>query len=223
VILLAVTGLAREAKIIGREGVRVVVSGADASQLASRLERAIATGARGVISVGIAGALDPALRSGDCVLATGVTDGVSRHLVDSRWLDAMARALVPAARTGLIAGSDLLISDNSEKFRLRARTGALTVDMESHFAVRAARDHKIPFAALRIVADTATSSLPAAARLAVASDGGIRIAAVMRSVLAQPAQIARLISAARASKIAFDELFRCLDLLGTGLACPYLG
>jgi adenosylhomocysteine nucleosidase len=222
VIVLAVTGLASEANIIRREGVGVVVSGADASQLASRLESAIEAGARGVISVGIAGALDPALRSGDCVLATGVTDGVSHHPADLRWLDAMARALVPAA-SGLIAGSNLLVSEMSEKFRLRARTGALTVDMESHFAVRAAVDRRIPFAALRVVADTATSSLPAAARLAVASDGGIRIAAVTRSVLAQPAQIPRLISAARASKIAFDALFRCLDVLGTGLACPYLG
>jgi adenosylhomocysteine nucleosidase len=222
VIVLAVTGLAREAKILRREGVDVVVSGAGGAGLEARLEAAIANGARGIISAGIAGALDPALRSGDCVLGSCVTDGVSEYEADSLWLNVMAAALSKAAR-GPIAGSDSLVADASEKARLRARTGALAADMESHVAARAAGRHRIPFAALRIVADTSTSTLPAAARIAVAPDGGIRFAAVVRSVLGQPGQIPRLIRIARQSQIAFGALFRCLDLLGAGLACPYLG
>jgi hopanoid-associated phosphorylase len=222
VTVLAITGLAREAKIISREGVNVVVSGARADRLAQKLEAAISGGARGIISVGIAGGLDPTLRSGDCVLATRVSDGDAQYPVDQPWLDAMARMIATAVR-GPVAGSSFLFSDTAEKSRIRAQSGALSVDMESHVAARAAEHHRIPFAALRIVADTAGSALPPAALNAVASDGGIRIAAVARSVLAQPAQIPRLIVIARESRLAFGALFRSLDLLGTGLACPYLG
>src|SRR5258708_4568607 len=65
--VIAVTGMAREARIARRAKVAPVIASGDAQLLSSRLEAAIRAGAKGIISFGIAGALAPLLKPGDVV------------------------------------------------------------------------------------------------------------------------------------------------------------
>jgi len=75
VTVLAVTGLNREAAILAGPGVVTLASGGDIATLAARIEAVLTPEIKGIISIGIAGALDPALEVGDAVIATGVCAG----------------------------------------------------------------------------------------------------------------------------------------------------
>lgn len=219
--VIAVMGMHREAQIAERGG-EAVVSGGDNSSLAAKIEAAIARGGRAVISFGICGGLVPALPVGAVVIGSEVVWEGARMPTDARWRNALA-ARLPLAVTGAVAGANAILADGGAKRALYRESGALAVDMESHIAARVAAAHGLPFAILRVVSDTSDYTLPPAALDAIGPDGKPKIANVLRSVLAKPSQIPALIRTARDSERALAELFRCLDLLGPGFLCPYLG
>ena len=156
------------------------------------------------------------------MIATSVVSNAALLPTDERWHDALAERIRHGMRD-TIAGSDAILIDASEKAALFHRTGAVAVDMESHIAARAAAALGLPFAALRVVSDGWRDVLPAAASSAIGPDGEVRTGAVLRSVVRNPSQIPDLIRTARNSSRAFATLVDCRNLLGSGLACPYLG
>ena len=214
--ILAVTGLTREAKIVGGQGVIAVAGGGDAKSQAEKLD-ALHGDIQGVISIGIAGALSPLLKVGDAVIADQVISGGDKWRCDEGWRVALA-ARLPFAHQGPFAGSGAIIEDAAAKSALHERTGALAVDMESQVAARFAAARGLPLAGLRIISDDARHVLPPAALVAMKPDGGIAIGNVLGSLLRHPLQVPGLIRTARASKKAFAELLRCRDLCGVGLA-----
>jgi nucleoside phosphorylase len=66
-VILAATGLRREARILTRPGVVVVAGGGDAVRLERELEARVGQ-ARAVLSIGLGGALAEGLRAGDWVI-----------------------------------------------------------------------------------------------------------------------------------------------------------
>jgi len=82
--VLIVTGLVQEARIAAGPGMTVICSSSDPQQLRALLTVFDPTTIRGVISFGVAGGLDPTLKSGDVVVATEVMAG------DARWLAGLA-------------------------------------------------------------------------------------------------------------------------------------
>jgi len=80
-MIVAVCGMEREARIAAGGDVVTVVGGSS-GRLRERLESVLA-GARGVISIGIAGALSPQLRPGDFVVAAAILAPGKRFAVDS--------------------------------------------------------------------------------------------------------------------------------------------
>ncbi len=82
--VIAVTGLAREARIARRAGTTPVIGAGDEALLTRRLHEAIAAGAKGIISFGIAGALAPLLKPGDTIVATHVGHGEIVSNVDGK-------------------------------------------------------------------------------------------------------------------------------------------
>lgn len=221
--VLAVTGLAREARIARGAKAVPVISGADGRLLARRLEEAI-SGHRpkGIVSFGIAGALAPLLKVGDTVIATHVVHGEERYACDARWLEILRHKL-PRATPAILVGHDRIVSHVDGKRRLFALSGAHAVDMESHIAARAAARHGIPFAAIRTISDAAQRGLPPAALAPLTPKGRIRMGRVLASVAAEPLQIPDLLRTGRESDRAFRALLRSRDALGLFLGCPYLG
>ncbi len=218
-VILAVTGLKREAGLLAGENVRAVVSGGDADALTERLERALSSAAfGGVISVGLGGALSPMLAVGDWVLATSVISGSSHLPTDQAWTARLNESLrADAARTvhlGAIAGVDHMVVDAAAKADLHAQTNALAVDMESHIAAAFAERHGLPFAALRVISDGADRALPPAAQAGMKKDGGMNLPAVLLSLLKDPRQLPALIRTGREAEVAFKALLDVHDLLG---------
>jgi hopanoid-associated phosphorylase len=214
--VLAVTGLAKEAKLAGVAGVVAVAGGGDADGLMAKLN-ALHGDLRGVISIGLAGALSPLLKVGDVVIADQVITGLEKWDCHEGWRVRLTSRL-PCAHQGQLFGSDLIIENAETKSGLHTATGALAVDMESQVAARFAAKRNLPLAGLRVISDDAGHALPPAALVAMRPDGGIALGRVLGSVLRRPGQVPALIRTARSSNKAFAELLRCLDLCGVGIA-----
>ncbi len=220
---LFVSGLRREAAIArGRDAVALC---GDRATLRRRLAEIVDRPAL-VVSFGLCGGLDPALRSGDVVIGTaiagedGFCDPAIAETLRSRLIEAGERAGV-----GALAVVDAPIVAIAEKARLRGATGAAAVDVESAIAAEFAAARGSPFAILRVVSDPADRDLPPLVLTATGPNGETRLGAVVGGLVADPRQIAGLIAAARDSAAAFATLSRCRRLPGLfrGLGLTDLG
>jgi adenosylhomocysteine nucleosidase len=216
VTVLAVTGLSKEAGIVGVAGVIAVAGGGDADGLAAKLN-ALHGDISGVISIGLAGALSPHLKVGDVLIADQIITGAETWDCHEGWRVRLMSRLADAHQ-GQLFGSDVIIENAETKSGLYDATGALAVDMESQVAARFATLRNVPLAGLRVISDDASHVLPPAALVAMKPDGGIALGRVLGSLLRRPMQVPALIRTARASNKAFAELLRCRDLCGVGIA-----
>ncbi len=197
----------REARIVCDGAVVGAVVGA--AGLAAGLARRPA----GIVSFGLAGGLDPALKAGELVIGSAV-NGIA---ADAAWAARLTAAL-PGARLGAMASGEAMVATPAAKAALFGETGAVAADMESHLIAGAG----IPFAILRAVSDPADRALPRAAQVGLRADGEPDIGAVLKALVADPRQLAALIRTAREAGAAFRSLRDARHLLGPGLGCPYL-
>lgn len=213
--VLIVTGLNREAKIAAGPGLLVVAGGGATGALRARLDAIHPESIAAVVSFGIAGALDPALRVGDVVVPDRVLSGEVAWTCSPDLREAWLGRL--NARSGDMVGVDAPVLDVAGKTTLRAGTGAVAVDMESHVAAAYAARHGLPFAASRIVSDAADHALPAVAGRAMRPDGSVDVLGVLIGLARDPSQVAPLIATARDAAVAFRALRRVRGLLGLRL------
>ena len=218
--VLIVTGLVQEARIAAGPGMTVICSSSDPRQLRSLLAGFDPLSVRGVISFGVAGGLDPALNSGDVVVATEIMAG------DSRWVAASALSdeLIAGAGLGAVlgrqrvirgglAGVEQVVTAQAGKAALRLQTGAAAVDMESHIAAAYAADASLPFAALRVISDPATRALPTLATSAIKANGDIDVRKILRGVARNPLSIRALYATGRDFNRALRSLRGCRGFL----------
>lgn len=207
--ILIVTGLIQEARIAAGPGMTVICSSSDPQQLRALLTVFDPSTIRGVISFGVAGGLDPSLKSGDVVVATEVMAG------DARWLAGLAlnEELIASVAQGRrrivrggLAGVEQVVAAQSMKAALRSETGAAAVDMESHIAADYAARAGLPFAALRVISDPADRALPALAVAAIKPNGDIDLRRVLSGLARNPTTLRALV----ATGIDFNRALRSL-------------
>jgi hopanoid-associated phosphorylase len=207
-MILAAVGMQREARLVERRGealcVRAVAGGGRSELLEARLKAAL-EGAEAVLSIGLGGALDPALEVGEVVVATEVLRPRRRWETDSAWRDLLLQRL-PGARAGAVYGSDDMVLHALDKAKLRAKGGAVLVDMESHVAAKVAAARGLPLAVVRVVSDKATASLPEAVRAGLAEDGRMDLMGVLGALARDPRQLPGLIRVGRDADLAFKAL-----------------
>jgi adenosylhomocysteine nucleosidase len=213
--MIIVVGMAFEARIAARLGVPVICGG-DGKNLAASLNRAMAAGCGGLISFGVAGGLTPNLPPGTCVIGSSVMDDDDERATDARWAARLAR-LIPGSVQGSIVGVREPIAHAQAKRRLHETTGAIAVDMESHMVARAAEQHGVPFAAIRVVVDPVERTIPRSALAGSRSDGTVDPRAVLRSLVRYPGDLFGLIRMSLDARAARATLVRGRDLLGPGL------
>jgi hopanoid-associated phosphorylase len=196
---LIVTGLAQEARIAAGPGLTVICSSSDPQQLRELLTVFDPTTIRGVISFGVAGGLDPSLKSGDVIMATEVLAGDTKWLADLAFNeDLMAGEGLARKRRrivrGRLAGAEQVVAARHLKEALHLETGAAAVDMESHIAAAYAAEAGLPFAAIRVVSDPAHRALPAVALAAIKANGGINLRKVLGGIARNPLSVRELVS-----------------------------
>ena len=219
--ILIVTGLVQEARIAAGPGMAVICSSSSPTQLRALLTVMDPASIRGVISFGVAGGLDPTLRSGDVVVATEVLAGDARWAAGLSLSGDLIEKLTSGRRRvvrGSLAGAEEVVTGSSSKAALHSETGASAVDMESHIAAAYAADAGLPFAAVRVISDPAHRALPALARAAIKPNGQIDLAAVLRGIVRNPATLHALVSTGIDFNRALRSLRGCRDfLIGTEL------
>ena len=189
---------------------------------------------QGLLFLGFAGALDPALRTGDLVLAprfhqanatpTGQRadseDGTGRkqQLAQARAADGKMfdLGLKAASEAGLEVSPtdsltvDRLISTSAEKLELARHYPVASVNMEDYWVAEAAAEAGVPFLAARVVLDLAGQDLPAYLPTLARSRRTAAIGAVIR-----PWRIPRLLGVA-------DQMRQCQRVLAR-FAVSYMG
>jgi adenosylhomocysteine nucleosidase len=213
--MIVVVGMAFEARIASRLGVPVICGG-DGRYLEGSLARAMAAGCGGLISFGVAGGLAPGLKPGTCVIASTILDDEDQRPTDTRWAQRLMR-IIPDAVHGPILGVREPIALADQKSALHRQTGALAVDMESHVVARAAAQHGVPLAAIRVVVDPVERTIPRSALAGARPDGGIDPLAVIRSLARYPRDLLGLVRMSLDTRAARATLVRGSALLGPGL------
>jgi adenosylhomocysteine nucleosidase len=214
--VLIVTGLVQEARIAAGPGMTVICSSSDPQQLRALLTVFDPTTIRGVISFGVAGGLDPSLKSGDVVVATEVLAGDTRWLAGLALNEEMIAGVALGSRRvvrGSLAGAEQVVAARHIKAALHLETGAAAVDMESHIAAAYAAESNLPFAALRVIADPASRALPALAVSALKPNGDVDLGKLLRGVARNPTTLRALVSTGLDFNRALRSLRGCRGFL----------
>jgi adenosylhomocysteine nucleosidase len=190
------------------DGALLAVSGMGGAPAALAARSLVEAGAAALMSFGLAGGLDPALRAGTVVLPSEVISrGGARFLTSPGWREQLERAI---AQQRPVAGGILLtsaqpigaVADKAAAFR---ETGAVAVDMESSGVAEVAAAHNLPFIAVRVIVDTAADVLPRTV-MAATRDGQVNIRRLMIGLALAPLDLIGLIRLARAYRAATRSL-----------------
>ncbi len=194
----------------GRTGngtlIRVSGIGPAAATLAARA--LIDSGASALMTFGLAGGLDPALRAG-CVVLPGeiLTRDGGRFVTSAAWRERLL-ALVRPCRD-VETGSLLSIPDAIDSVAGKAAafhdTGAVAVDMESAAVAAVAADGHLPFVAVRVIVDTASDALPRAVTSASRA-GRVHTGRLIMGLVTAPREIAGLLRLALRYRAAMQSL-----------------
>lgn len=186
--LFVIVGLRAEARLARRLHVPVLTGGGTATGAEAAAHAAIARGATSLLSFGLAGGLDPALRPGEAIVPPAVIAGGVRFPADPR-LTAWLGGETPQD----LLAADRVAATADEKRCLWQATGAAALDLESGAVARIAARHGLAFAVLRAICDPAGRDLPPAALAALDRNGAIGLARVAASLLAHPSQLPALL------------------------------
>ena len=199
-MLVIIVGMQSEARIARKLGLHIAIGGGTTHGATIAAQHLIDRGATALLSLGIAGGLDPALPPGTLIHPTHVIDGQTRYRTTPSlipWAPAPAQTL---------AGTDTPLATTAQKSALFQQTAAAAVDMESHAVARLATAYNIPFTALRAIADPAATTLPPAALIPLRPDGRPDLAKILASLATNPAQLAALLTLAHHARLAHNAL-----------------
>ncbi|HEX4650319.1 MAG TPA: phosphorylase [Granulicella sp.] len=176
----------------------VACAGMGAARARLAVEAALAAGpVTALVSVGLAGACDPALQVGDLVRA-----GV---VVDSRTGERFAN---PRFESVVVTGDG--IASVREKARLFDAYGAAAVDMEAAAVARLAEAHGLEFQAIKVISDGAEFELADLGRFAT-HDGQFRETAFALHAMLRPQLWSKLMQLASNSGQALKALTAALE------------
>src|ERR1035441_5934645 len=174
-------------------GAVVACAGMGAARAEVAVQAAMATmPVTALISVGLAGACDPALEAGEIVRAGVVIDERTGERFESSQFD---QVLVSAGA----------IASKGEKARLRALQYADAVDMEGAAVARLARKHGLEFHAIKAISDEADFEVGGLSQF-VTADGQFRERAFALHAALRPAMWKNVIALERNSSKALSAL-----------------
>lgn len=178
-----VCALAAEARTLDREarrdaihrrtdGTLICVSGMGAAAAIRGSNALIEAGARALVSWGMVGGLDPALRAGTLLLPGRVIGPDGGFDTATDWRERLGAALGAgeAIVHGTLYTSPRAIDSVAAKAALFHKTAAVAVDMESLHVAAVADARRLPFVAVKVIVDGAFDALPAAIAAAAGAE-----------------------------------------------------
>lgn len=211
-----VTGLVAEARCLRQGQNRFICTGGCSTKAREGSWRLVAQDVCALCSFGLAGGLHPDLPAGSLLLPETVMmpDGgvIETDAIWRERLAYLARLANLAPLPASVVGSDELVMTPSSKAALHRQSGAAAVDMESHAVGEVAMEAKLPFVAVRVIADAHDEAIPEIARQGLGDHGEIRPLAVLMELMRRPNQTGSLIRLGRCSGRALGALRRVANL-----------
>lgn len=216
-----ITGLAFEAKLVskvsqelkwGAEAPEVRCIGMGGAGARAAADELAGGGVQGLVSFGVAGGLDPALKSGTLVVPETVADETgSTWPADAAWRERTLASLVdgPATAGGTVLAGANLLATVVAKQAAHLKSGAVAADMESAAIAAAAQANGLRFLVLRAVSDEADAALPPAAG-AMGGSGQLSVGRLLASLAKHPLQVPALIRLGAQTRRACDALEQAL-------------
>lgn len=194
---------------IGRAAVQFVVTGMGQENARKGASEGLSSPQDICIAAGFAGALNPAFKVGDVVVASAVQQlGKSKMLECSR---SLARAAwgSDAKRGKLFLTADTVVASAEEKKKLSPFADA--VDMESFATIATARERNVSAVAIRVISDTFDQDMPAEIDTTVDEFGRVKIGGVVKHIATHPLQLPALIRLGRQTRTAAEALAHFLE------------
>ena len=190
------------------EGSLLALSGIGRAAAAAAAQALVDSGVSALMTFGMAGGLDPALKPGSVVIPCELlsTDG-SRYTACRSWRERVAAAVSPLCAVtegNLLTGTQPIDTPAAKAAALRS-TGAAAVDMESAAVAEVAAKHNLPFIAVRVIVDTAADFLPRAV-VAASRAGRVHFGRLIGGLILRPREIAALLRLAQRYRIAMRSL-----------------
>lgn len=182
----------------GKKHLLMVANGPGPSLVRSALDAA-GTQSRfdAVVSIGYCGALDPALKAGDVLVATAVAAHPS-----GRRYQARAPETMPEHHAGVLASVDHVVETVAEKARLRAH-GYDAVEMEAAAVAGRAEEWQLPFYCIRVVTDGAGEDFVCGLEAARDAQGRFRRWKIVMNAFRRPGRgVGELIRLHRRTRLA---------------------
>ena len=174
----------------------VAYSGAGPINAQSAAELLVAEGATRLMSWGCAAALSASLKPGDLILADKLIDaGNVEMAINADWYSYAKNRLAKfvVVHGGCLAESINIVSSSTDKKQLHSITGAVALDMESIAIAKVARQHTIPFLAIRVIVDPVNMNLPLAINHSLNDRGEIVLGKLLLFLFLHPAELPGLI------------------------------
>jgi adenosylhomocysteine nucleosidase len=198
------------------EGSLLALSGIGRAAAAAAALALVDAGVSALMTFGMAGGLDPALKPGSVVIPRELiaADG-ARYAACQAWREHVAAAVSPlcAVTEGNLLTSTHALETPADKAAAFRNSGAAAVDMESAAVAEVAAKHNLPFIAVRVIVDTAADALPRAV-VAASRAGRVRFTRLIGGLIVAPREIISLLRLAQRYRIAMHSL----RLIGAHLA-----
>ena len=190
------------------DGALLAVSGIGRLSAEAAARALVGAGASSLMTFGMAGGLDPALKAGSVVLPCEMISADGRRFAASRaWRERVAAEIssLRAVTEGNLLTSAQAIDTPAEKAETFRRTGAAAVDMESAAVAEIALHFNLPFIAVRVIVDTAADTLPRSV-VNASREGQVQISRLIAGLILAPGDIPALIRLSQRYRIATRSL-----------------
>ena len=194
----------------------LILSGMGRERARQAGQKLAEAGADCLVGFGSAGALAPALRPGDLVLAAEVHEAGRNFTVNAGLTESVMKWLSRNGFTvhnGPLACAAQPVATVEDKQEVFAQTGAMAVDMESAGVFDAARRNGLPAFVLRVIIDAAHVALPDAVLQRVDEFGEVDTRGLALDLARSPAQIPAVIRLACAARRAGRTMKRVAGLV----------
>ena len=208
------------------DGAMLAVSGMGPRRAAAASRTLLEKGATALLSWGSAGGLAPELCPGSLILPKIIiASDRSVYHVDTSWHEGLCKRLKGQVdlHTEPLAESATVVRTPAEKAILFQQTGAIGVDMESAAVATVAREARVPFMAVRAVADPMDTTIPKCTLNGFDEFGRLNLLKLIRGLVRHPTELFPLIHLARDYRAAQRTLTFVMRLTGSDLLVPQVG
>jgi len=174
-----------------------------------------------VLTCGFAGGLNPDLKLGDVVFETSFPSSSRRESAQTEsgeksepthvgCYNLNEKLAATGAKPAKFSCADRIATTVAEKKKLRAETGADTVEMESAAIHTVCRERGIPCATVRVVLDTANEDLPLDFNALAKPDKSLDFGRLAWAIAKSPGKISALLKLQKQTRFAAERLAEVL-------------